>query len=76
MPFKQKFTENQVLEAIKIHSDIVTADTLKEYIGCSLQTINTLLDKLMNEGLVTKSNIGPESHPVWLYKRTAKCIED
>ena len=76
MPFKKQFTEDQVLEAIKIHSDIVTAYTLTEYIRCSLETINTLLDKLMNECLVTRNNKGSEGQPVWLYSRTAKEIQD
>lgn len=76
MSFKQQFTEDQVLGAIKAHSDIVTAHTLKVYIGCSIQTINNLLTSLINKDLVKRSNQGSEDSPVWLYSRTAKEIQD
>ena len=76
MTFKQQFTEDQVLGAIKHYSDIVTANTLKVYIGCSTQTINNLLTSLMNQDLIKRNNQGSEGRPVWLYSRTAKEIQD
>lgn len=76
MPFKQKFTEEDVVEAIKYYSDFITAAKLAEHIGCSLQTIKSLLEKLEKKECVASSNHGTEARPAILWKRTAKAIQN
>ena len=76
MPFKQIFTQEQVLASIKYHSDIVTSAKIAEHMDCSMQTVNSLLAKLEKGGLVRQVNKGTEAHPAILWSRTAKAIQD
>lgn len=70
MQFKKKFTEEQVLETIKEHNDIMAPRQIADKLGCSKLTIENLLRVMLVDGQVKRVNVGTEKKKNWIYSRT------
>jgi len=67
--FKKKFTESNVFDTIKKHSDIITVRQIAESMKCSKQTVEALLKNMLVSGKVKRVNVGTDKKKTWIYSR-------
>lgn len=67
--FKKKYTEDQVIEAIEQHSNVISSRQIADKLGCSKLTVDNLLKDLLASGEVNRVNLGTEDKKFWAYSR-------
>ena len=64
--FRQKYTEEQVLDLLK-KKNIMSARQISDEMGCHKKTVESLVKKLLESDSIDRVNVRSESKPLWVY---------
>lgn len=67
--FEKRYTEDQVIEAIEQHSNVISSRQIADKLGCSKLTVDNLLKDLLASGEVDRVNLGTDNKKFWAYSR-------
>ena len=70
MVFKQKYTDNMVMEVFDKYNNILSLRQLSDSLGCSKLTADNIMKRMIIDGAVQKVNMGAKDKKnSWVYKR-------
>lgn len=70
MVFKQKYTDDMVLEVFDKYNNILSLRQLSDSLGCSKLTADNIMKRMIIDGTVQKVNVGAKDKKnSWVYKR-------
>jgi predicted transcriptional regulator len=72
MTFKQKYTDEMVMEAIQKYESIITLRQVANELKCSKQTAGVLLKRMIASNKIHRVNIGVGARNTWIYKQVSQ----
>lgn len=69
MAYKQKYTDEMILEIIDKKDNMVSLRNVSDALGCSKLTADNRLKSLIASNHVKRVNVGTEKKPIFIYKR-------
>lgn len=70
MTFKQKYTDEMILDIIDKKENMVSLRQVSDALGCSKLTADNRLKSLIASNQVKRVNVGTEKKPFFIYKRS------